>query len=420
MILFEGRKEEGYKRYQKAIDIERDLTSPNSISFYDILISNDFIKQSNFKYLEPLLKQYYVFWFEYYYSLYDDSKDKGQGFNYSNYLYGITDAILPKVKFFDSNKDKYPSKDINSYIGKQFDSDFLDLTDSLIADYNIKKEKEIAKKDTVKIYEDNKVLIVRPYTHEASCFYGAGTKWCTTTKGVKKHFANYTTNGALYYIILKKVEKDNMFYKIAISANYDSKIINSDFWDAEDRLLSMSEKKLFFALVPSEAIAKMQEDLDNSGDDKWIEKITKKIYDAKDLSMTKSHKLKNGEELKITFKLFDIQPLPEEMEDVNTGGYMFACSYGISPNKEDMEMLVDIGTIYGWIFNQKTSYRISVVLESAMYSLMTGNENEFSLDSSTFETRMDLNSSFNSSMEKILLSMSETYLSNLKNSDEKL
>ena len=120
MILFEGRKEEGYKRYQKAIDIERDLTSPNSISFYDILISNDFIKQSNFKYLEPLLKQYYVFWFEYYYSLYDDSKDKGQGFNYSNYLYGITDAILPKVKFFDSNKDKYPSKDINSYIEEKW------------------------------------------------------------------------------------------------------------------------------------------------------------------------------------------------------------------------------------------------------------------------------------------------------------
>ena len=52
------------------------------------------------------------------------------------------------------------------------------------------------------VYEDDDMIVVTPRTYEASCQFGAGTKWCTTSSPT--YFNNYSTEGKLFYFIDKK------------------------------------------------------------------------------------------------------------------------------------------------------------------------------------------------------------------------
>jgi len=98
-------------------------------------------------------------------------------------------------------KIKSKPKDINSfdtiqdllYFIEQYD-EFLKVADD---------EKQI-KKESERIYEDDRFLIIRPLSHKSSCYYGANTTWCTTTKDNEDYFNKYTSRGKLYYILDKK------------------------------------------------------------------------------------------------------------------------------------------------------------------------------------------------------------------------
>jgi len=59
-----------------------------------------------------------------------------------------------------------------------------------------------------KLYEDNNFLLVIPFTHDASCKYGAGTKWCTTGRDDKgsEWFNKHNNVGSLGYLIIKNKE----------------------------------------------------------------------------------------------------------------------------------------------------------------------------------------------------------------------
>jgi hypothetical protein len=75
----------------------------------------------------------------------------------------------------------------------------------------LQQEEEEAKKDVEKIYEDSRFLIVQPFSHKASCYYGANTKWCTTTKNDTSYFNRYTRDGRLYYIVDKEATGHSYF-----------------------------------------------------------------------------------------------------------------------------------------------------------------------------------------------------------------
>ena len=83
------------------------------------------------------------------------------------------------------------------------------------------------------VYEDDRFTVVTPQTHKASCYYGAGTKWCTSSMNGSSHFDNYNIDGKLFYILDKKAKSDNKFYKVALLQKYDG---NKTFYDAPDDL----------------------------------------------------------------------------------------------------------------------------------------------------------------------------------------
>lgn len=82
------------------------------------------------------------------------------------------------------------------------------------------------------VYEDDKYTIVTPLTHKASCYYGAGTKWCTSSEQSQTHFNNYNSDGKLFYILDKTLPSSNPFYKVALLQKYDGE---QTFYDAPDQ-----------------------------------------------------------------------------------------------------------------------------------------------------------------------------------------
>jgi hypothetical protein len=54
-----------------------------------------------------------------------------------------------------------------------------------------------------KLYEDETYLLVAPLTHNASCKYGANTKWCTTNRDSDEMFDEHIIGGVLVYLIIK-------------------------------------------------------------------------------------------------------------------------------------------------------------------------------------------------------------------------
>ena len=102
------------------------------------------------------------------------------------------------------------------------------------------KEKEL-KKEVNKFYEDDRFLIVEPMSHEASCYYGANTKWCTTIKDNVSYFNRYTSGGSLYYIIDKK-SPDDIFGKMALLVSDSGEVEVYDQQDNSRTLNILLEK----------------------------------------------------------------------------------------------------------------------------------------------------------------------------------
>lgn len=77
------------------------------------------------------------------------------------------------------------------------------------------------------IYNGPDYRIVIPKSHQASCTFGSGTRWCTTQAETDRHWENYSRKGTFYYITDK-----NQNTKIAI--NFGAK----EYRDAKDAEIS--------------------------------------------------------------------------------------------------------------------------------------------------------------------------------------
>jgi hypothetical protein len=138
------------------------------------------------------------------------------------------DIIKAKIaieKFIKYQKN-LEVKDIN-----QYDS-LKDISDAISKHENkVRREvKEIDGADVV--YEDDRFTVVSPKTHEASCYYGAGSKWCTAAKSSDAHFMSYNRDGKLFYFLDKKEKSGSRFYKVAMLQKYDGR---QTFFDAPDK-----------------------------------------------------------------------------------------------------------------------------------------------------------------------------------------
>ena len=180
--------------------------------------------------------------------------------------------ILLAVSKFDTQNQRLKIKDLNQY--RDIDQLFDELKK---LGQTARRTVEISD-EVDRIYEDNRFVVVVPKTHKSSCYYGAGTKWCTASKDTDSHFSNYKSGGELYYIIDKTLPTSSPYYKVALNKKIAG--LTEDFWDVKDKPITDTTK--IMTIIQNK---KMLEDIRNHFGVKFEERIKQeKELQAKRLS----------------------------------------------------------------------------------------------------------------------------------------
>ena len=269
ILIQEGRKEDLQKKYSKKF-----FDYPNML---DYALGHPFLKETNFKYGDFILKNIHP--------------------NYSTEEYM---EMIDYLKDFHRLQQSLQEKDINKY-------DYDGLKSAIDVHKESSKSQQKKSFDTSgarKIFEDKNILIVKPLTYEASCKYGAGTRWCTTMAGQPNYFKSHTSDQqALYYIILKNFNKDNKFYKIAIHITP-----NSETWyDSHDDRMSTREQEVFSLGAPK-VIETIRKDYEES----MIENskvFFEKLFDFENYSfLNVSNSFKTDRKIGLEFQKSELIP----------------------------------------------------------------------------------------------------------------
>ena len=122
----------------------------------------------------------------------------------------ITFKLLTKFSTIGSNLTK---KDINQY-------KTLSELKNALSEYDNRVRREIKTVDDADVvYEDDKMIVVMPKSYKASCQFGAGTKWCTTSSS--SYFEKYNEDAKLFYFIDKTKPTSDPTYKVALLQKFD-------------------------------------------------------------------------------------------------------------------------------------------------------------------------------------------------------
>jgi DNA repair exonuclease SbcCD ATPase subunit len=140
--------------------------------------------------------------------------------NFGEYM----SKIGPTLDAFEKVSSNLPKTDINQYQS-------LDELLKALNDYQNKPRREYKKIEGGNVvFENDRFLIVNPLTHQTSCYYGKGTKWCTAADS-DHHFNLYNSDGKLFYILDKALPTSDVNYKVALLQKFDG---DSSFWNAKD------------------------------------------------------------------------------------------------------------------------------------------------------------------------------------------
>lgn len=127
--------------------------------------------------------------------------------------------------------DKFQKISSNLPITDLFQYKNLGQLLSALSEYEGRQRRVVKKVDGGNVvYDDGRYFVVNPLTHGSSCYYGKGTKWCTTADS-DHQFNRYNQDGKLFYILDRTAPSDNKFYKVALLQKFDG---DRTYYDALD------------------------------------------------------------------------------------------------------------------------------------------------------------------------------------------
>lgn len=135
--------------------------------------------------------------------------------------FGKTVEALNKFEKISSNlpvTDLFQYKSVGQLLGA-------------ISEYEGRQRRNVKKVEGGNIvYDDGRYFVVNPLTHESSCYYGKGTKWCTAAES-DYNFKRYNDDGKLFYILDRTLPTNDPFYKVALLRKFDG---DKTYYDAKD------------------------------------------------------------------------------------------------------------------------------------------------------------------------------------------
>lgn len=137
---------------------------------------------------------------------------------------GQFNQLVQALKKFEKTSTNFPITDLYQY---KSISEFMDA----VKTYENRQRRDIKRMEGGNVvYDDGRYFIVNPLTQQASCYYGKGTKWCTSADG-NAHFERYNQDGKLFYILDRNLPTDDPHYKVALLRKFDG---DKSYWDAKD------------------------------------------------------------------------------------------------------------------------------------------------------------------------------------------
>lgn len=186
---------------------------------FDLFVRSDTTK--NKKYVEWMCKQYSII------------KERPEH---------IKDVALLFDQF--ASKNKTSTKDIYSLSLEQAEKEIEEASKK---ESKSEQEKKVKEEGAKLVYEDDVQKVYHITTHAASCLYGAGTKWCTTSSEVSSYFHNYHQKANLYYAISKVktmiVNKKRIPVKVAILRYFSG---STEYYDPQDKSIN---KETYYRLI---------------------------------------------------------------------------------------------------------------------------------------------------------------------------
>lgn len=222
-LINEGRLEDMIKKYENILraDLVRELSASDP--------------SGNNKYLDWMCLQREDYTSEYIIKMVECFHENLNRLSEKNVntIYSDVTATNTKIKKAPKDIISYPTPDDIEVMCKYFEE-------------NVPKTAS-----RVKIYEDDRWLVVSPLTHKASCEYGAFSSWCVSTSNVE-YYNRYTRDGILVFFIDKTgtslEKKDANVYKFAVNIKTQSQDLEDWEW------YSMSDARidshLMMNLVP--------------------------------------------------------------------------------------------------------------------------------------------------------------------------
>lgn len=128
--------------------------------------------------------------------------------SWANKKSGNPEAAMKIMDDVITNRRSLPKKDFANYTSYE----------ELLKDLNqIKKSK--AADDVTKFYEDKDLLVMAANTWEASCKYGAGSKWCTTARDTSSYWRRHNETGTEFFWIFKNKPESDPNHKFSYHIN---------------------------------------------------------------------------------------------------------------------------------------------------------------------------------------------------------
>lgn len=223
-LINEGRLEDMIKKYSNT---DENLTDAS------IRKLSESDPSGNNKYLDWMCNQYKIYEFQPIIDIVKCFHENVNRITEKSVTSAYGSQILPRIKSAPKDINSYPNVQTLEILCKYFEEN-LPRTSS-----------------RVKIYEDDRWLVVSPLTHKASCDYGSFSSWCVSTSNAD-YYDRYTRDGVLIFFIDKKgtslEKKDANVYKFAVNIKNNAQDLENWAW------YSMSDARidahLMMNLVP--------------------------------------------------------------------------------------------------------------------------------------------------------------------------
>lgn len=184
--------------------------------------------------------------------------------------------LVQSLHEFEKISSNLPLTDINSY------KNVSELFNAL-QEYANRPRRQYRKVEGGNVvYEDDRFFVVNPLTHQASCYYGKGTKWCTAADS-SYQFNQYNDDGKLFYILDKSKQTNDPFYKVALLKKFDG---DMTFYDAKDDTIKAGSW-----IVGTEQLDKLQKAMDSYLESEYGTQL--KIWRDKESARKERDRLEN-------------------------------------------------------------------------------------------------------------------------------